>query len=76
MWESSFGGGMLRWVKVLWRILQALRLTFDRVLLVEEIGSKLKGLVMAEVSDRATMSSHWIYFLNYGLRVGDNWMRC
>ena len=51
---------MLHWVQVLWHILQALRLTFDLVLLVEEMGSKLKGPVMAVVSYRSTISAHWI----------------
>ena len=54
---------MLRQLQVLWHIFQALRLTFDLVLLVEEMGSKLKGPVMEAVSDRSTMSAHWIYFL-------------
>ena len=54
---------MLRWVQVLWHIFQALRLNFDLVLLFEEMGSKLKVPVMAAVSDRSTMSSHWIHFL-------------
>ena len=51
---------MLRWVQVLWHIFQVLRLTFDPVLLVEEMGSKLKGPVIDAVSDRSTMSAHWI----------------
>ena len=40
---------MLLWVQVLWHIFQVLRLTFDLVLLVEEMGSKLKAPVMAAV---------------------------
>ena len=63
VWDLRVGGSMLLWVQVLWHIFQVLRLTFDLVLLVEEMGSKLKGPVMAEVSDRLTMSAHWIYFL-------------
>ena len=53
---------MLQWVQVFWHIFQVLRLTFDLVLLVEEMGSKLKGPVTAVVSDRSTMSSNWIDF--------------
>ena len=52
------------WVQVLWNIFQALRLTFYLVLLVEEVGSKLKGPVISAVSDRPTMSARWIYFYN------------
>ena len=54
---------MLRWVQVLWNIFQALWLTFDIVLLFEEMGSNLNGPIMAAVSDRFKMSAHWIYFL-------------
>ena len=54
---------MLRLVQFLWHIFQALRITFILVLLVEEMDSKLKGPVIAAVSDRLTMSAHWIYFL-------------
>ena len=35
-------------------------LTFYLVLLVGEMGSKLKFHVIAVVSDRSTMSDHWI----------------
>ena len=63
VWDPRVGGSMLRWVQILWNIFQALRLTFDIVLLVEEMGSKLKGPVMAAVSDILTMSDYWIYFL-------------
>ena len=63
VWYPKVGGSMLRWVQVVWHIFQVLQLTFDIVLLVEEMGSKLKGPVMDVVSDRSTMSSHWIYFL-------------
>ena len=52
---------MLRWVQVSWQIFQLLWLTFGLVLLVEEIGSKLKGPVIGAVSDRSTMSAHCIY---------------
>ena len=55
---------MLWWVQVLWHIFQELHLTFDLVLLVEEMVSKLKGPVMAAVSYRSTMSAHWIYCYN------------
>ena len=51
---------MLRWVQVLWHIFQALRITFDFVFLVEEMGSKLKVTIMDAVSDKLTMSDHWI----------------
>ena len=54
---------MLRWVKVLWHILQELRLTFDLLLLVVEMGSQLKVPVMSALSDRSTVPAHWIYFL-------------
>ena len=51
---------MLKWVQVPWHIFQELRLNFDLMLLVEEMGSKLKGPVMDAVSDRSTISAHWI----------------
>ena len=54
---------MLLWVQVLCHIFQALRRTFDLVLLVEEIGSKLEGPIMAAVSDISTISAHWINLL-------------
>ena len=63
VWYPRAIGSMLRWVQFLWHIFQELRLTFYLVLLVEEMGSKLKGSVMATVSDILTMSAHWIYFL-------------
>ena len=53
---------MLQWVQLFWHIFQALRLKIDLVLLVEEMGSKLKVPVMAEVSDRSNISAHGIYF--------------
>ena len=54
------GRSMLLWVQVLWHILQSLQITFDIFFLVEDMGSKLKGPVMAAVSDISTMSAHWI----------------
>ena len=60
---------MLRWVKVLWHIFQELRLTFYLVLLVEEMGSKLKGPVMSAVSDISTIPAHCIYFYNLVCRL-------
>ena len=51
---------MLRWAQFLWHIFQELRITFDPVLLVEEMGSKLKIPVMAAVLDRSNMSAHCI----------------
>ena len=64
VWYPGVRGSIFWWIQVVWHILHALRLNFDILSLVEEMGSKLKGPVMDVVSDTSTMSAHCIYFYN------------